>query len=297
MEAVVFNLQKFCIHDGPGIRTTIFFKGCPLSCLWCANPESQNARPEIIRDAEKCVQCLSCAEICPNDAMVVQSKKVQYHMENCTHCGRCVQFCPTGAIELCGKTYTLNEIMIEVLKDREFYEDSGGGVTFSGGEFLLQPDFVIALAEELHQHGIHVAAETSGFTVPEVFARVLRHIDLVLFDMKHYDRDKHRKTVGADPALIWQNLKLVLNSKKELMVRIPVIPGINDSLADAAGFAEKLKEFKQRRVQLLPFHQLGQKKYDLLGKEYKFMNVLQFTKEDLHEYQAVFRQNGIRAFF
>lgn len=298
MEAVLFNLQKFCIHDGPGIRTTVFFKGCPLSCHWCANPESQNIRQEITRDLEKCVQCLTCLQVCPNGAMMVSPlKNIQYCREKCMQCGHCVEICPTGALELCGKSYTLEEVLAEVCKDKEFYDDSGGGVTFSGGEFLLQPDFAIELATKLHQEKIHVAGETSGFATQKVFAHILPHIDLVLFDMKHYDTKKHREITGVDPELIWQNLQMAAYSDQQLLVRIPVIPGINDSLEDAASFVVKLKEFGQTRVQLLPFHQLGQKKYDILGKMYKFADVAQLQKENLTGYQTIFQQNGVQAFF
>jgi pyruvate formate lyase activating enzyme len=297
MQAILFNLQKFCIHDGPGIRTTVFFKGCPLSCKWCANPESQAVQAEITRDFEKCVHCFACTRVCEGQAMESDLKNIRYHRGKCTYCTQCVRACPTGALELCGKRYTLEAVFKEVCKDKNFYEDSGGGVTFSGGEFLLQPDFSVALAKELHKEGIHVAGETCGFVATEIFARVLPYIDLVLFDMKHYDRVKHYESTGAYPELIWKNLKLVLNSNQQLLVRIPVIPGINDSLSDAAGFVAKLQKFKQTRVQLLVFHQLGQKKYDMLGKPYKFSDVAQLQKVDLIEYQSVFQKNGIQTFF
>ena len=250
MKAIIFNIQKFSIHDGPGIRTTVFFKGCPLSCLWCSNPESQN--PEIQPELDS---------------------------------------------SLAGKMYTLDEVVKVCLADKVFYDESNGGVTLSGGEAFVQADFAVELLLRLKSEGIHTALETSGYTSPENFMKILQHVNLLLFDLKHYDNDKHLSGTGVDTRLIFQNLKNAIKSDVSTLIRIPVIPDYNDSLDDAHRFADFVKKLGLSEIQLLPFHQFGQRKYELLGMQYKYAKYKTLHPEDLEDYRITIENNGIRCFF
>jgi len=248
--ACIFNIQRFSIHDGPGIRTAVFFKGCPLRCRWCSNPESQ-------------------------------AEGVQ----------------PERETALAGRMYTLDEVMEACLADRDFYMESGGGVTLSGGEVLMQADFAADLLCRLGAEGVHRALETTGFVQPDAFLKAARHAELLLYDLKHYDGAKHREGVGADNRLILQNLRAAIEMSKDILIRIPVIPGYNDSLADARGFAGLLKQLCMNKVQLLPFHQFGQKKYEMLGIPYALGTLKTLHPEDLLEYQMEMKKSGLDCFF
>lgn len=250
LTACIFNIQKYSIHDGPGIRTVVFFKGCPMQCLWCSNPESQNVSPQHVLD----------------------KKNIR---------------------TVYGEYRSLDFVMKEVMKDKDFYEESKGGVTLSGGEVLMQHKFAIALLKKLNKEGIHTACETTGYTTPEIFEDFIKNVDLLLFDLKHYDTEKHYTSTMVHNEKIIANLKTAISQKKEIIIRIPVIPGINNSLEDAQNFSNLLKELGGSKVNLLPFHQFGQKKYSLLNKEYKFAELAQLHEEDLQEYKNIFLQNGI----
>ena len=246
LTACIFNIQKYSIHDGPGIRTVVFFKGCPLKCQWCSNPESQNAIPELSFDK----------------------------------------------LTTFGELRSLSYVMNEVTKDKDFYEESIGGVTLSGGEAMMQHEFSIALLKRLKEQGIHTACETTGYATPCIFEAFIKHVDLLLFDIKHYDSQKHYAYTNVYNEKIIYNLKTAIRNKKDIIIRIPIIPGVNNSLEDAHGFCDLLKEVGATTVNLLPFHQFGEKKYSLLNKEYKFMDVAQLHEEDLQTYKEIFIQNG-----
>lgn len=251
---IVFNIQKFSLHDGPGIRTVVFLKGCPLRCRWCANPESQSPEPQLIR-------------------------------------------APQGGDEVSGQRRSVEEVVNLCLQDRDFYEESGGGVTLSGGEALAQPRFAAALLRALRAQGLHTALETTGCAGPAVFDEVTALADLLLFDMKHWDPDKHREGTGMDNRLILDNMARAIGRGQEVLPRLPVIPGYNDSLEDAAGFVSRLREVGAGRVQLLPFHQFGENKYALLGREYAYQDVPALHEEDLTQFRQAFLEAGIDAFF
>lgn len=256
-KANIFNIQKFSIHDGPGIRTVVFFKGCPLRCLWCSNPESQSSAIEIPWKDKSSSMALSIA----------------------------------------GKPTTVSEIMIEVMKDIDFYEESGGGVTLSGGEVLQQADFAIELLQELKNKGIHTAIETTGYTFSEVFKKFITNVDLLLFDMKHYNRDKHLTATGVYNDVIIKNMNYASSIGKTIIARIPVIPDYNNSLEDAKEFSSLLNKIGIKKVNLLPFHQFGQNKYDLLGKPYAMEGIKQLYPEDLEEFRQVFIEQGLDCSF
>lgn len=294
---IVFNIQKFSLHDGPGIRTTVFLKGCPLRCRWCSNPESQLPGPQIMHDSGKCMHCLHCVSICPSQAVTCSGGTLRFSSGQCTGCMRCVRECPAHALQAEGERKTVAEVMKTVLQDMPFYEESGGGVTLSGGEFLTQPEFSRNLLLACKEEGIHTCCETTGYADPAVFRQMLPLLDTVLIDVKHWDTARHREGTGAGCELPLACLQEAIRAGKDVLPRIPVIPGFNSSPADAAEFASLLLENGVHRVQLLPFHQFGESKYRQLGMQYAYENVKALHEEDLEEYRSVFIRAGADAFF
>lgn len=265
----VFNIQKYSIHDGPGIRTTVFFKGCPLACLWCHNPESIAPKPEIIFGSNKCIGCGDCVKTCPKEAMQVVEQTVRKEAANCIGCEACVTVCPTGAIEQAGKKMTEAEILKEIEKDRVFYEESGGGVTFSGGECLMQPEFLTGLLTACKARGLHTALDTSGYASWQTIAGLKDAVDLFLYDLKLMDDKQHRKYTGVSNKLILENLQKLANNGKLIWVRVPVIPGINDDDANLQAMGAFLYSLQIRDVFLLPYHNIAVNKYTRLGTSYQ----------------------------
>ena len=296
-KGITFNIQKFSIHDGPGIRTTVFFKGCPLRCEWCSNPESQIKNVQILHDQSKCSYCLSCVAACPNGAITHEDNKIIINEDKCVGCLTCVNSCPNRALSYEGDYQTIEEIVDICMQDIDFYEESGGGVTISGGEGMSQPEFLKKLIVELKKNSVHVAIETTGYVKKETFEELARELDLLLFDVKHYDREKHYNGTKVYNDLIVENLKWAIDNGIEVLPRIPVIPDFNDSLEDAEGLAELLVEVGAKKVQLLPFHQFGEKKYELLNRNYKYKNKKALYPEDLEEYQKIFEDKGLNCFF
>ena len=296
-KGITFNIQKFSIHDGPGIRTTVFFKGCPLRCEWCSNPESQIKNVQILHDQSKCSYCLSCVAACPNGAITHEDNKIIINEDKCVGCLTCVNSCPNRALSYEGDYQTIEEIVDICMQDIDFYEESGGGVTISGGEGMSQPEFLKKLIAELKKNSVHVAIETTGYVKKETFEELARELDLLLFDVKHYDREKHYNGTKVYNDLIVENLKWAIDNGIEVLPRIPVIPDFNDSLEDAEGLAELLVEVGAKKVQLLPFHQFGEKKYELLNRNYKYKNKKALYPEDLEEYKKIFLDKGLNCFF
>lgn len=296
-KGITFNIQKFSIHDGPGIRTTVFFKGCPLRCEWCSNPESQIKNVQILHDQSKCSYCLSCVAACPNGAITHEDNKIIINEDKCVGCLTCVNSCPNRALSYEGDYQTIEEIVDICMQDIDFYEESGGGVTISGGEGMSQPEFLKKIIAELKKNSVHVAIETTGYVKKETFEELARELDLLLFDVKHYDREKHYNGTKVYNDLIVENLKWAIDNGIEVLPRIPVIPDFNDSLEDAEGLAKLLVEVGAKKVQLLPFHQFGEKKYELLNRNYKYKNKKALYPEDLEEYQKIFLDKGLNCFF
>ena len=296
MKGLIFNIQRFSIHDGPGIRTVVFFKGCPLNCRWCSNPESRSNTVELVYDQKKCIGCLTCKSACGYDAILsAPDNKIKIDKEKCTTCLACVDVCPKHALYTEGRFYTVEELMTEVMKDQVFYEGSGGGVTLSGGEPLAQGEFAIALLKALKSAGIHTVVETSGYVDADVFKMAVEFIDLLYFDVKHYDDEKHREKTDVGNQLILQNLKYASTIKKDIAARIPMIPGYNDSLDDSEKYADLLAEYGISTVHLLPFHQYGSGKYDLLGLNYEYRNVPNTREEALQDNMELFIHRGFKA--
>ena len=256
MKATIFDIVRNSYVDGPGIRTTVFFKGCNLHCIWCHNPESQSPKAELLFYSNRCSGCGRCKEKCP------------YSLKKCDLCGSCSLYCPQDAREICGKEYTAADIMKEILKDKTFYENSGGGVTFSGGECMLQIDFLEEILKECKNNGIHTAIDTAGHVPYEYFKRVLPYTDLFLYDIKCFDNEKHKKFTGVKNELILKNLKMLIEDGGAVNIRIPIIPDINDSIEEMRAIRDFLSACNYREsVELLPYHAMGEHKYAAIGRQ------------------------------
>jgi pyruvate formate lyase activating enzyme len=273
--AYVSNIQRFCVHDGPGIRTTVFLLGCPLRCRWCQNPETLARQPVLLFNAGKCAGCGACVEACPAQAVRRgQDGGLSFDRDRCQACGRCVPSCCYKARELAGRLYSVPALLQEILKDRVAFRNSGGGVTLSGGEPLLEPEFAARLLEACGRAGVHTAVETCGAVAWEHFERVLPHVDLFLYDLKSIDPEKHRRWTGADNRAVLDNARALAERGKRLIVRVPLIPGVNDGDLEfqaIARFAAGLQGVAE--LHLLPFHQVGSSKYALAGLDYGMQDV------------------------
>jgi pyruvate formate lyase activating enzyme len=262
---IVFNIMRFSVHDGPGIRTTVFLKGCPLDCRWCHNPEGRSFRPEPMYFEERCRHCGECAAVCPEHAIENVNGAMRSRPDRCRRCGACVEACAAAAREIAGRRASVAEVLSEIERDVVFFDESGGGVTLSGGEPVAQHRFALALLAACRARGIHTAIETCGYAHPDVFRRVAQAADLVLFDVKMADREKHRRYTGVWNDRILANLEGLAAAARPPVVRIPVIPGVNDSDADIAQFTAYLGRIGIRRVDLLPYHAMGSDKHERLG--------------------------------
>ena len=294
---VIFNIQKFSINDGPGIRTVVFFKGCPLHCKWCANPESQLAKIQILWDKKKCLHCHHCLEICLQKAISLKNDNIFIDTNKCTLCKQCINTCPQKALTSEGEIKTVQQVLDIVLQDEVFYEESDGGITLSGGEFLMQTQFAKELLIAAKEKNLHTCCETTGFCTPEKFQHIIQYIDYILFDLKHWNSQKHLEGTGVDNKLILTNMKYAISTGKKVLPRIPVIPKFNDSLEDAKRFCEVLHDVGSNQCQLLSFHQFGENKYYLLNKKYAYENQPALHHEDLQDYLQIFLDNDIHAFF
>jgi pyruvate formate lyase activating enzyme len=264
IKGMIFSIQRYSIHDGPGIRTTVFLKGCPLRCIWCQNPESQSSRPEIFYNVDRCTGCGKCVVVCPKKAIEKVEGKVKTDRRACDGCGACTDVCPTESRSLMGREVRAEYVFNEIKKDLIFYERSGGGVTLSGGEPLMQPVFSKTVLRMCKDAGIHTALDTSGYAKWEIVRDILEYVDLVLYDFKHMNSAEHKKITGVSNEIILENAKKICRElKTQFFARIPVIPSLTASLqnmeATAKFIAKELGSFV--KVFLLPYHRLGEVKY------------------------------------
>ena len=268
MKGKIFDIQKFCINDGPGIRTTVFLKGCPLKCAWCHNPESQSGNPQLAYDAGKCLGCGRCAAVCPHGCHSFSNGVHSFNRSKCAGCGKCIDTsCP--ALSFYGSVADSDEIIVDVLKDKVFYETSGGGITISGGEPLAQSDFCVDLLKKAKEQGLHTCIETSGFASAETIEKTLPFVDIYLFDCKETDPENHKKYIGQDNAVILKNLRMISQSGGKIILRCPIIPGVNDRAEHFSGIAKLAEELDGvSEIQIEPYHNLGKGKYSALGMEY-----------------------------
>jgi pyruvate formate lyase activating enzyme len=263
----VFNIQRCSIHDGPGIRTTVFLKGCPLSCDWCHNPESLDGSPEVGLTAKRCVACGACAEECPEVDGDRSARGPGWDDGTCRHCGACTEVCPSGARELIGEPHAVADLVAEVERDRPFFEASGGGVTFSGGEPLCHPTFLEACLEACREKGLHTAVDTSGFASKKVVRDIARLADVLLYDLKHMDPVAHERHTGVDNVRILENLQTLSEEDASIWIRFPLIPGFNDDEANLDAMASFVCSLPHRHpVFVLPYHPVGVDKYRRLGR-------------------------------
>ncbi len=271
-QGIIFNMQRFSIHDGPGIRTTVFLKGCPLNCAWCHNPESQYPLPEVMVRAERCQGCGACVRVCGQGSAHIKDGRRQ--PAHCSACGDCVTACMQGALELVGRAQTVEQVMQEVMKDELFYDQSGGGVSFSGGEPLLQVEFLDGLLLACRQQGLHTVLDTCGYAPWEVLAKLVPLVDLFLFDVKLMDEERHIQFTGQSNRQILENLQRLTQIHRQVEVRVPIIPGVNDDRANLVALAAYLRPLPILGVRLLPYHNYGVPKYAHLGQAYRLPETL-----------------------
>lgn len=291
-QGYIYNIQRMSVHDGPGLRTTVFLKGCPLKCLWCSNPESQRTKPQIMVFKNLCTGCGACAEVCPSGAVVAEEGVYGRDLEKCTDCGKCAEVCPSKAREMSGKTMSVEEVMQVVRKDSLFYDNSGGGVTFGGGEPTSGGEFFLEMVQAAKDEGYHVTVDTCGFCPEERFDKTIALADLFLFDCKHMDSDQHKMLTGVDNTLILRNMRAALESGKEVHIRMPLMPGMNDTEENIAAMAEFFREFDRTEIEIMPCHAFGKSKYFALDKP--LPEVEQYTPEQLNGVLEIFARHGLK---
>lgn len=291
----IFDIKPYAINDGPGIRLTIFFKGCPLACIWCHNPESISPKVQKLYSEKKCIGAQKCIEVCPNDAMVLTNKGIITDNTKCNLCGLCAEACPTKAFEISGKQYDIDQLIDRIEKERAFFESSGGGVTLSGGEPMMHADTAIPLLEELGLRGIHRTVDTCGYVSSKTITNFMNHTDLFLFDLKVVDDKKHLKYTGKSNEVIIENLKHLSKSNKDYIIRIPFIKGVNTSENDIIDFAELISSLpnKPLEISILPYHDIAKMKYKKMGSTYNDNGMEPPTDIDIENLVEIFKRYNL----
>ncbi len=269
-DGIIFDIERFSVHDGPGIRTVVYLKGCPLKCPWCANPESQLISPQIGYVKGKCIGCMSCVQVCPNAQTFIKTHYPDW--SGCSSCMQCVQVCLAGARVCYGRRMNVEEVVAEICKDLTFYKNFGGGVTLSGGESCLQADFAAAILAQCKENGINTALDTCGYIPWNTMEKVLRHVDYLLYDIKHMDTVEHKKFIGVGNELIIENAQRACTVVNDMIIRVPVIPGFNESEEHMCRLEEfvRTKLSSVKSIELLPYHSAGESKCAYIGRKYEY---------------------------
>ncbi len=294
MKANIFNIQKFSVHDGPGIRTTVFFKGCPLKCIWCHNPESQSSGREILYDRDKCTLCGNCIKACRNNAIEIKKNVLETNMDKCTFNGDCTVCCINSARQIAGKEYSVDEVLKEALKDRVFYKNSKGGVTLSGGEPFVYVDFVEELLMKLKKENIHTAVDTCGEADFKILEEVSRYTDLFLYDLKSMDDNKHILYTGVSNVNIIENLIKLSKIHNNINLRLPLIEGINADDKNIIDILKLIKGTNIKKINLLPYHDIAIHKYEKLGRDYNTEKMKRPTDDKLKRFKEMFEKEGYK---
>lgn len=298
-KATIFNVQKYNMYDGPGIRTLVFFQGCPLRCKWCANPEGLVKKSRLLYKNNDCINCGECIKVCPVGIHQMSAEEVHLVDRNieCTGCKKCVEACYSSALSVIGEQKTISEILEVIEEDRPFYEASKGGVTLGGGEVLMQPEAAVNLLMACKNSGINTAIETCGYASSEVIKKVAEFVDLFLFDMKHVDPEKHFYWTGVRNEQIIKNLKFLLENKYNVHIRLPLLKGVNDSKEDIEKLVALLIPYKNyknlKRVDMLPYHKMGVNKYNQLGMDYPIKGDPSLSNEDLKRIETYIKESGL----
>lgn len=294
-KGTIFNIQRFSLHDGPGVRTTIFFKGCSLRCIWCQNPEGIMAHKQLLRHPQRCLACYLCRSLCPEKAIIIDNDGVlTVDRFACRSCFSCAVNCPAEALEIAGREISVDELVEEALKDLVLYEQSGGGVTISGGEPFLQGPFLLTLLKALKAKGIHTAVDTCGYAEPGIVLAAVKCADLFLFDIKFADERLSLEYTGKPNDLILKNLELLSINKSAVRVRMPVIPGINDHRNNIEAIGRFLNKFGFDSLELIPYHQFGVVKYTRLGLDYKLDGLTAPSDEKMENIKSIFNEMGLK---
>lgn len=296
-QPLIFDIKRYAINDGPGIRITIFLKGCPLSCKWCHNPESQSPEVQKFYTASKCIGTKDCIEVCPNHALTLTPNGIVTDYNACKLCGKCADACPTKAIEMSGKMYGINELVEIIERERVHIDQSGGGVTFSGGEPLMHPEFLIELLKACGEKNLHRTVDTSGFAKTKILLEVVKHTDLFLYDLKLMDSEKHKKWTGVDNQLILKNLKVLAESGANINIRIPLIKNVNSDEKELTKMARFVADLPGEKptVNLLPYHNFAVNKNRKLGSEYKEYEMAEPPELEQLRAVKIFKKFGLVA--
>lgn len=301
-KARIFNIQKYNMYDGPGVRTIVFFQGCPLRCKWCANPEGMMKKNRVMLKSNLCLDCGECTEVCPVGIHTINSLTNKHEINrsiDCLGCKRCADICTQSAIDILGEEKTISELLEVIEEDRTFYEMSGGGVTLGGGEVLMQPEAARSLLMACKNAGINTAIETSGYTTTENILKVAEYTDLFLFDIKHMNSDEHLKWTGVRNEQILENLKTLLQNKYNVQIRMPLLKGVNDyekAIKKVMEFLAPYKDYKNfKGIDLLPYHKMGVNKYNQLGIEYPVYDDPSLSNEDLDRIESYIKEYDMPA--
>ncbi len=289
---LISNIQRFSTKDGPGIRTTVFFKGCPLRCKWCHNPETHISGYEIMYNEENCTHCGRCIQMCTKAAITVNDGRLVTDRDKCISCGECADACYYNAREVSGKNLSFDEVCDIISRDTSFYSESGGGVTFSGGECLMYPDFLTALLRYAKGMRIHTSVDTSGFAPYEVFEKIIPYTDLFLYDIKAYDSSLHKALTNVPNEIIWENLEKLCKAGCNVNLRLPLIEGCNTDLADLEKIASRCEAMGIKDVNLLPYHDMGKYKYTKLGKDYDANSMSTPSDEKMKKIKEIFENHS-----